>query len=105
MASNQITELLAAWKEGDESAFEELLPLVEAELRRIARAQMRRERQNHTLQTTALINEAYLKLVKADSVDWQNRSHFFGVSARIMRHVLVNHARDAMAARPVVAGG
>jgi RNA polymerase sigma factor (TIGR02999 family) len=75
------------------------MPLVENELRRIARRYLRRERENHTLQTTALINEAYLKLVKADDINWQNRAHFFGVSARIMRRILINYARDARAAK------
>lgn len=93
----EITELLFAWRNGDEEALESLMPLVEKELRRIASRQMRRERLDHTLQTTALINEAYLKLVKASGVDWQNRAHFFGVSAKVMRRILINYARDAKA--------
>jgi RNA polymerase sigma factor, TIGR02999 family len=93
----EITELLLAWKNGDEEAFESLIPLVEKELRRIASRQMRREKSNHTLQTTALINEAYLKLVKTSSINWQNRAHFFAVSAKVMRRILINYARDAKA--------
>lgn len=95
----EITELLIAWKDGDERAFESLLPLVENELRRIAVRQLRREKNNHTLQTTALINEAYLKLIKQSDISWQNRAHFFGISARIMRRILINYARDAHASK------
>lgn len=95
--TSKITQLLLAWKDGDERAAEQLIPLVETELRRIARAQMRRERDNHTLQTTALINEAYVKLVAATGIEWQNRAQFFGISATIMRRVLVNYARDRAA--------
>lgn len=92
-----ITELLISWQSGNEEAFEKLLPTVESELRRIARLQMRRERSDHTLQTTALINEAYLRLVGANAVDWQNRAHFFAICAKIMRRILLNHARDGQA--------
>lgn len=95
--SNNITELLIAWEGGNERAIEKLFPLIETELRRLARGFMRRERENHTLQTTALINEAYLKLVKAKGVTWQNRAHFFGISAKIMRRILINYARDSKA--------
>lgn len=95
--SNEITNLLIAWNNGDQESLERLIPLVESELRRIARAQMRRERANHTLQTTALINEAYLKLVKANGVNWENRAQFFGISAKIMRRILINYARDSQA--------
>ncbi len=95
----EITELLVQWKNGDEHALETLMPLVERELRRIASRQMRREKPNHTLQTTALINEAYMKLIGATDVDWQNRSQFFGISAKIMRRILIHHARDAAAAK------
>jgi RNA polymerase sigma factor (TIGR02999 family) len=94
---SEITGILAAWRNGSEQAIESLVPLVEKELRKIARRQLRRERENHTLQTTALINEAYLKLVKASDIDWQNRAHFFAISAKIMRRILVNSARDAKA--------
>lgn len=93
----QITELLAAWTEGDENSLERLMPLVEQELKRIARNYMRRENANHTLQTTALINEAYLKLVDQTRISWKNRSQFFGIAAQIMRRILINHARDRVA--------
>jgi len=92
--SEQITSLLLAWSEGDEASFDQLLPLVETELRRIAHRFMRREKANHTLQTTALVNEAYLRLVKQPDVTWQNRTHFFAIAARIMRRILLNYARD-----------
>jgi RNA polymerase sigma factor (TIGR02999 family) len=91
--SSGVTELLHAWSDGDDEALERLLPLVEAELRRLARAYMRRERPEHTLQTTALVNEAFLKLTDARRVRWQDRAHFLGISARLMRRVLVDHAR------------
>lgn len=94
MLSHEITELLVAWSEGDRSALEELTPLVHAELHRLAHLYMRRERTGHTLQTSALVNEAYLRLIDWKSVRWQNRAHFFGVSAQLMRHILVDHARD-----------
>jgi RNA polymerase sigma factor (TIGR02999 family) len=88
-----VTELLRAWSDGDDDALERLMPLVEAELRRLARAYMHRERREHTLQTTALVNEAFLRLTDARSVRWQDRAHFLGLSARLMRRVLVDHAR------------
>jgi RNA polymerase sigma-70 factor (ECF subfamily) len=89
-----VTELLRAWADGDDGALERLTPLVEAELRRLARAYMRRERRGHTLQTTALVNEAFLRLTDARRVRWQDRAHFLGISARLMRRVLVDHARS-----------
>lgn len=92
-----ITELLMAWNNGDDSSLEQLLPIVESELRRIAHNYMRRENANHTLQTTALVNEAYLKLVDQTRVNWQNRSHFFAIAAQLMRRILLNHARDRVA--------
>jgi RNA polymerase sigma factor (TIGR02999 family) len=92
-----VTELLLAWNNGEESALTQLLPIVEVELRRIAHNYMRRERGNHTLQTSALVNEAYVKLVGQRDVRWQNRSHFFALSAQIMRRILLNHARDRLA--------
>lgn len=95
--STQITELLIQWKEGDRTAFESLLPLIENELRRIAHRYMRRERADHTLQTTALINEAYLKLVDENRVNWQNRAHFYALGATVMRRILINYARDRQA--------
>lgn len=93
----QVTELLAAWNSGDESSLERLLPMVETELRRIARNYMRRENPGHTLQTTALINEAYLKLIDKTQITWQNRAQFFGISAQIMRRILIDHAREKKA--------
>src|SRR6187397_2672850 len=89
-----VTELLRAWADGDDGALERLTPLVEAELRRLARGYMRRERPGHTLQTTALVNEAFLRLTDARRVRWQDRAHFLGISARLMRRVLVDHARS-----------
>ncbi len=85
--------MLLAWGEGDESARERLLAAVYDELRRLALAHMRREQANHTLQPTALVNEAYLKLVRQEDVRWQGRAHFFGIAARLMREILVDHAR------------
>lgn len=92
-ASETVTGLLLAWSDGDEAALEKLTPVVYAELHRLARRYMRRENAGHTLQTSALVNEAYLRLVDAHRVRWQNRSHFFAVSARIMRQILVDFAR------------
>lgn len=88
-----VTELLRAWSDGDDGALERLLPLVEVELRRLARGYMGRERRGHTLQTTALVNEAFLRLTDARRIRWQDRAHFLGISARLMRRVLVDHAR------------
>ena len=90
-----VTELLRAWSDGDDDALERLLPLVEAELRRLARGYMGRERPGHTLQATALVNEAFLRLTDARRVRWHDRAHFLGISARLMRRVLVDHARRA----------
>jgi RNA polymerase sigma factor (TIGR02999 family) len=92
-AAETITELLRAWSDGDDGALERLTPLVEAELRRLARGYMARERRGHTLQVTALVNEAFLRLTDAQHLRWQDRAHFLGVSARLMRRVLVDHAR------------
>ena len=88
-----VTQLLKAWSDGDEQALEALLPLVEAELRRLARGYMRRERRDHTLQATALVNEAFVRLVDAHDIQWRDRAHFVGIAARLMRRVLVDHAR------------
>jgi RNA polymerase sigma factor (TIGR02999 family) len=88
-----VTRLLRDWSAGDEAAFDRLVPLVQSELRRLAGRHMRRERAGHTLQTTALVNEAYLRLVDRQNVDWKDRAHFFAVAAQVMRHVLVDHAR------------
>jgi RNA polymerase sigma factor (TIGR02999 family) len=89
-----ITALLVDWSKGDRSALEKLLPLVERELHRLAHSYMRRENPDHTLQTTALINETYLRLIDQNKVEWQNRAHFFGIAAQIMRRILLNYARD-----------
>jgi RNA polymerase sigma factor (TIGR02999 family) len=89
----EVTGLLLAWRAGDASALERLIPLVHAELRRIARNFMRKERAGHSLQTSALVNEAYLRLIDAHNVDWQNRAHFFAISASLMRRILVDFAR------------
>ena len=88
-----VTKLIRAWSDGDDGALERLMPIVEAELRRLARGYMRRERRDHTLQVTALINEAFLRLTSARHLRWQDRAHFLGISARLMRRVLVDHAR------------
>jgi len=92
----ELTQWLIAWSQGDESALNRLIPLVHEELRRLAKRYMRRERgqrPGHTLQTTALVNEAYLRLIDANQVQWQNRAHFFAISARLMRRILVDYAR------------
>ncbi len=89
----EVTQLLADWGKGDRSALDKLLPLVHSELRRIAQRQMSQERPGHTLQATALVNEAYLKLAGQQGFDWQNRAHFFAVCAQVMRHILIDHAR------------
>lgn len=91
--TNEITHLLVNWGNGDQAALDDLLPLVTAELRRLARHYMARENPGHTLQTSALINEAYIRLVDQQNMPWQNRSHFFGVAAKVMRHILIDHAR------------
>ena len=90
---SEITQLLAEWSDGNQSALDELYPLVYEELHRLARRYMVRERKGHTLQTTALINEAYVRLVDQKNVHWANRSHFFAISAQIMRRILIDHAR------------
>src|ERR1700736_2436311 len=89
----QVTHLLLAWGQGDEVALERLIPIVHAELRRVARRQMGHERVGHTLQATAIVHEAYLKLIDIRQVQWQNRAHFFAISSRLMRRILVDHAR------------
>jgi len=88
-----ITQLLVDWGKGDQAALEKLMPLVYSELRRLASNYLRRERGEHTLQPTALVNEAYLKLVDQRNVDWQNRAHFFAIAARLMRRILLDDAR------------
>jgi RNA polymerase sigma factor (TIGR02999 family) len=92
--SHEVTALLLAWSEGDQGAFDRLVPLVYAELHRLAKSYMRKERAGQTLQTTALIHEAYVRLINAKEVQWQNRAHFFGVAARVMRQILVATARE-----------
>lgn len=92
--SRDITELLLKWSGGDKSVLDELIPLVYPELRRLARGYMRREAGAHTLQTSALINEAYLRLVNQKGVAWQDRAHFFAVAAQVMRRILIDHARS-----------
>lgn len=94
-----ITELLIDWGKGDQAALERLMPLVYSELRRLATNYLRRERAGHTLQPTALVNEAYLKLVDQRNAKWQNRAQFFGISAQLMRRILVDHARQHQAAK------
>ena len=93
-SKNQVTDLLQRWKSGDEEALERLTPLVYDQLHRMAHQYIKRERRGHTLQTSALVNEAYLRLVDYKRVDWQNRAHFFAVSAVVMRRVLVDYARQ-----------
>lgn len=98
-SSTSITRLLADWSRGDEKARDALIPLVYEELRLIARRNLARERPDHTLQSAALVNEAYLRLVRQKTPDWQNRAHFFSVAAQMMRHILVDHARNRRAAK------
>jgi RNA polymerase sigma factor (TIGR02999 family) len=93
VSSQEVTQLLADWGRGDKSAFDKLFPLVQDELRRIARRQMSHERPGHTLQATALVNEAYLKLAGQEGFEWQSRAHFYAVCAQVMRHILIDHAR------------
>src|ERR1051326_8416089 len=90
---HEITQLLLDWNHGDQAALDRLIPLVHDELRIIARRYMRKERSGHTLQTSALINEAYLRLIDAQQLNWQDRAHFFGIAAKLMRQVLVDFAR------------
>jgi RNA polymerase sigma factor (TIGR02999 family) len=98
-SSARITELLVNWGQGNVDARDALVPLVYDELRRIARRHLRRQRPNHTLESAALVNEAYLRLVNQESPQWQNRAHFFGVAAQAMRHILVDYARSRLAAK------
>jgi RNA polymerase sigma-70 factor (ECF subfamily) len=93
-SKNDVTELLQRWKSGDEEALDRLTPLVYDQLHRLAHQYLRRERGGHTLQTSALVNEAYLRLIEHKSVDWENRAHFFAVSATVMRRILVDYARQ-----------
>jgi RNA polymerase sigma factor (TIGR02999 family) len=95
----EVTALLREWAAGDRGALERLMPLVYEELRRLAASQLRAERPNHTLQPTALVHEAYLRLVGGQSVSWAGRAHFFGIASRMMRRVLIDHARKRRAAK------
>ena len=94
-----VTQLLVDWSKGDQKALDKLMPLVYSELRRLASNYLRRERAGHTLQPTALVNEAYLKLIDQRNPKWQNRAQFFGISAQLMRRILVDHARQHHAAK------
>jgi RNA polymerase sigma factor (TIGR02999 family) len=98
-SSEGITQLLNRWKSGDQTALDKLMPLVHNELRRLAGAYLRRERPGHTLQPTALVNEAYLRLVDQRKAKWQNRAQFYGIAAQLMRRILVDHARHHQAAK------
>ena len=98
-ATHNVTELLVQWANGDEHALNQLTPIVYKELRKLAAAYLRKEQQGHTLEPTALVHEAYLRLVDQKKPDFKNRSHFFGVAARLMRQILVDHARKRHAAK------
>jgi RNA polymerase sigma factor (TIGR02999 family) len=95
----EVTQLLVDWGNGNHAALDQLIPLVYTELRQLARRYMRRERPGHTMQTTALIHEAYLRLVDQNQVRWENRAHFLGIAARLMRQILIEHARRRTRAR------
>ncbi len=103
-ATREITQLLLEWSNGDRAAADKLMPLVYDELRRLARSYLSRERANHTLQPTALVHEAYMRLIDQSSVSWQGRAQFFGLAAQLMRNVLVNHARRRKASKRGGAG-
>lgn len=96
-SENNVTQLLHSWRDGNKEALNELIPLIYEELRRIARGFMRRERANHTLNATALVNEAWLNLVNTPEIEWQNRAHFFAISATVMRRILIQYAREHFA--------
>ena len=98
-ASHEITQLLKDWGEGDQAARDQLMPLVYEELRRMAHQHMRKERPGHTLQTSALVNEAFVRLIDQKEVRWQNRAHFFGIAAQMMRRILVDYARSRQYAK------
>jgi RNA polymerase sigma factor (TIGR02999 family) len=97
--THELTQLLIDWSHGDKAALDKLMPLIEEELRRLAHRYMSRERAGHTLQTTALVNEAFVRLVNRTNVNWQNRAHFFGIAASLMRTILVDHARSHACAK------
>ena len=98
-APDHVTRLLVDWQHGDKAALDQLMPLVYHELRKLAASYLKNERRNHTLQPTALIHEAYMRLVDQEIPEWQNRAHFFGVAARLMRQILVDHARTVRASK------
>lgn len=98
-SSTEVSRLLADWGQGDQEARDALIPLIYNELRRIARRHLAHERSDHTLQSAALVNEAYVRLAGKQPPKWQNRAHFFGVAAQMMRHILVDHARNRLAAK------
>lgn len=97
--THELTRLLVDWSNGDRAALDKLMPLIDEELRRLAHRYMTRERAGHTLQTTALVNEAFLRLVNRKNLQWQNRAHFFGIAAQLMRTILVDHARSHASAK------
>lgn len=97
--THEITELLQAWSNGDSQALSKLIPMVDHELRKIAHAYMSREREGHTLQTTALIDEAIIRLMEGEKISWQSRTHFYALMARRMRHILIEHAREQLTAK------
>jgi RNA polymerase sigma factor (TIGR02999 family) len=97
--THDVTQLLIEWSNGDRAALDKLVPVVDRELRRLAHHYMSRERADHTLQTTALVNEAFVRLVNRKSIQWQNRAHFFGIAAQLMRTILVDHARSHACAK------
>ena len=96
---NQVTRLLVNWRHGDKGALDQLMPLVYQQLRRLAAGYLKSERRNHTLEPTALVHEAYVRMVEQEMPDWQNRAHFYGVAARLMRQILVDHARTQKATK------
>ena len=98
-SSNDITELLLAWRHGDKGAFDDLMTIVYEELQRLARRQLAKERADHTLQTAALVNETYLKLVDQKRVQWKDRSHFFALASKLMRRILIDYARSRQYAK------
>ncbi|MBL8189955.1 MAG: sigma-70 family RNA polymerase sigma factor [Acidobacteria bacterium] len=98
-SASDVTRLLVDWGHGDQSALDSLLPLIYNELRRVADSYLRRDRPGHTLQATALVNEAFLRLIDQDQINWQNRAHFFGAAANLMRQILIQHARANHAAK------
>ena len=97
----EVSQLLIQWSNGDKSALDKLTPLIYEELRRLAHHYMNRERAGHTLQTTALVNEAYLRLVNRKDVHWQNRAHFFAIAAKLMREILIDYARARRRQKPL----